>query len=239
MSSASRASRSPATRRSASASRSPSSARPSRRSRSARRSRRARSSRGRASTASTRATRSGATTPGSTTSCSSRSTGRSATALADVDRPRRRCCAEVSPTLGAGADLREVEAGSARGPRPDARPAGARASRRASARAAAAAPRGARERDRAPLHRARRPQLRHRHGLLPARQLHDEAQPARQRAGRLAARLPRPPSAAGGRGRAGRARADVGAAADPRRGRRPARGHAAARGRARRASSPA
>ena len=41
---------------------------------------------------------------------------------------------------------------------------------------------GAGERDRASFHRARRPQLRHRHRLLPARQLHDEAQPACQRA---------------------------------------------------------
>ena len=34
----------------------------------------------------------------------------------------------------------------------------------------------------APLHRAVDPELRHRHGLLPARLLHDEVQPARQRA---------------------------------------------------------
>ena len=95
-------------------------------------------------------------------------------------------------------------------------------------RRAAAAPGGARERDRAALHRARRPKLRDRHGLLPARQLHDEAQPARQRARRGAPRLPRPPPAAGGRRGAGRAPADVGAAGDPRRGGRPACRHAPA-----------
>ena len=89
-------------------------------------------------------------------------------------------------------------------------------------------PGGVRARARAPLHRPRRPQLRHRHRLLPARLLHDEAQPARQRARRRAARLPRPAPAPGGRGRAGRARADVAAAGDPRRGGRPARGDAAA-----------
>ena len=96
----------------------------------------------------------------------------------------------------------------------------------------AAAPAGARrERDRAPLHEPRRPELRHRHGLLPARLVHDEVQPARQRARRGAARVREPPSPPGGRGRAGRARADVGAPADPRRGRRPSRRHAAAGGR--------
>ena len=89
-------------------------------------------------------------------------------------------------------------------------------------------PEGAGERGRPPLHGARRPQLRDRHGLLPARQLHDEAQPARERARGRAPGVPRPPSAAGGRGRAGRARADVGAPADPRRDRRTAGGDAAA-----------
>ena len=48
-----------------------------------------------------------------------------------------------------------------------------------------AAPAGARRaRGDAPLHRALDAQLRHRHGLLSARLLHDEIQPARQRAAR-------------------------------------------------------
>ena len=130
-----------------------------------------------------------------------------------------------------GADLREVEAGAARGPRALVRPAGARDPAGAPAGAAAEAAGGPGERARAALHRARRPELRHRHGLLSARLLHDEAQPARERAGRRAAGLPRPPPAPGGRGRPGRAGADVGAAADPRRGRGAPRGDAPAGGR--------
>ncbi len=100
--------------------------------------------------------------------------------------------------------------------------------RRAQAPQAAGA---GRERDRAPLHESRRPQLRDRHGLLPARLLHDEAQPPGERASRGAAGIREPASAPGGRGRAGGARADVGAAADPRRGGGAAGGDAAAGGR--------
>ena len=81
--------------------------------------------------------------------------------------------------------------------------------RRASPRASAAAAGGRGARDRPAHHGARRPHVRHRHGLLSARQLHDEAQPARQRARRAAARIPRPAPAPGGRRRAGRARAHV------------------------------
>ena len=84
------------------------------------------------------------------------------------------------------------------------------------------------ERDRSSLHEPRRPQLRRRHGLLPARLLHDEVQPTRQRARRRVAGLREPASPPGGRRRAGCARADVGAAGDPRRGGRAAGGDAAA-----------
>ena len=76
------------------------------------------------------------------------------------------------------------------------------------ARAAAAA-RGRRARDRPPLHAALAAQLRPRHGLLPARLVHDEAQPEAARARRRAARLRPPAPAAGPEPRAGRARADV------------------------------
>ena len=197
----------------------------SRRSRSGRRSPRARSSRAHASTACIPGYPLGRDYPGLDdvllVALTEKRTPADVDRLADV-------LAEV--TRLSGAHLREVEAGPPRGPRPVARPAGSGASGRAPARAPAAAARGAGERDRPALHGARRPELRDRHGLLPARQLHDEAQPARQRARRRAARVPRPPSAAGGRRRPGRARAHVGARADPRRGRRAAGGHAPARG---------
>ena len=104
-------------------------------------------------------------------------------------------------------------------------------SRTTFAGARAATSRGGRARDRSPRHGARRSHLRHGHGLLPARQLHDEAQPARQRARRAAAGIPRSAPAPGGRRSAGRARAHVAPPGDPRRGRGPARGHAAAGGR--------
>ena len=111
-----------------------------------------------------------------------------------------------------------------------------RGSRRAAPHRAAASSRGDRARARASLHRARRPELRHRHGLLSARLLHDEAQPAGERACRRPAGIPRPPPAAGGRGGPGGARPDVAPAAPPGRDHGPARRLAAARGRARRAS---
>ena len=115
-----------------------------------------------------------------------------------------------------------------RPPRPDL--PGPGASRLAAPCDAAASSRAGGARDRAALHGARRPHLRRRHRLLPARLLHDEAQPARARAARRAPRLPRPPPARRGRGRPGRARAHVAPAGDPRRGRRPPGGHAAAGG---------
>ena len=146
---------------------------------------------------------------------------------ADIDR-----LAEVLAEVARDeADLRAVAGrAAARRALPALRPAGARGARPSSRRAAAAAPaRGRRARARPPLHRALDAQLRHRHRLLPARLLHDEVQPARQRARRR--RCP------GFRdlhplqeedGRAGRARADVAAPGDPRRGRRPRRGLAPA-----------
>ena len=72
-------------------------------------------------------------------------------------------------------------------------------------RAAAAAAGGLRARDRAPLQPPVEAQLRPRHGLLPARLVHDEAQPEAPRAGRGAARArqaapaPATPSAPRGR----------------------------------------
>ena len=66
-----------------------------------------------------------------------------------------------------------------------------------------------RARDRAPLRRPVAAQLRSRLRLLPARLVHDEAQPAPARARRGAARARAPAPAAGPRARAGRARADV------------------------------
>src|SRR6185312_11824516 len=83
------------------------------------------------------------------------------------------------------------------------------------ARRAAEPPRDRRAGDRPPLQPPQPPQLRPRLGLLPARLLHDEAQPAAERAGRGAAR-PRPPApGAGPAPRPGRAGADVPAAGEP------------------------
>ena len=128
------------------------------------------------------------------------------------------------------ADLREV-AGRAGAPRalPRARPAGPGDPRGAPPRAAAAPARARRARARPPLHRALDAELRDRHRLLPARLVHDEAQPARQRA--ASSNLPgfrdlHP--LPGGGGRPGRARADVAAPGDPRRGGRAPRGLAPA-----------
>ena len=110
----------------------------------------------------------------------------------------------------------------------------------AAARRAAAPARGRRAGDRPPLQPALAPQLRPRHRLLPARLLHDEAQPAAQRAGRGAAR-PRPPApGAGPEARPGGAGADVAAAGVAGGDLRPAARQPAALGRlARRARRPA
>ena len=134
----------------------------------------------RARTASTPATRSAATTRGWTTRCSSRS-----------PRSARRPTSTASPRCSARVKLiyEKSQAGpprAARSPRHDLPRAGG--PRRAPPRRAAAPARARRARARPPLHRALDAQLRDRHRLLPARLLHDEAQPARQRAGRRAAR---------------------------------------------------
>ena len=67
------------------------------------------------------------------------------------------------------------------------------------------------------------PQLRPRHRAVPAGLVHDEAQPAPERAGRGAARLRPGPSRPGPQARPGRARADVAPRALARRDHRPAR----------------
>ena len=110
----------------------------------------------------------------------------------------------------------------------------------AAALRAAAPARGRRAGDRPPLQPPLAPQLRPRHRLLPARLLHDEAQPAAQRAGRGAAR-PRPPAPRPGpAARPGRAGADVAAAGVPGGDLRPAARQPAALGRLpRRARRPA
>ncbi len=94
-----------------------------------------------------------------------------------------------------------------------------------------APPGDSRDRARPSLHGAVDPQLRDRHRLLPARLLHDEVQPARQRAGRRTARVPRPPSAPGRGRRAGSARAHARPPGDPRGGHRARRRFAPAGGR--------
>ena len=104
---------------------------------------------------------------------------------------------------------------------------------------AAEAAGGRRAGDRPPLQPALQAQLRPRHGLLPARLVHDEAQPEAARARRGAAGQRPAAPAAGPRARPGRAGADVRAAGRAGRGRRPAARLAAAVAPARTASSPA
>ena len=107
-------------------------------------------------------------------------------------------------------------------------PIAGRAARAATRRAAAPAGAG-RAGDRPPLHGAVDAQLRNRHRLLPARLVHDEAQPARQRAARRCLPGFRDLHPLPGRGgAAGRARAYVEAAGDPGRDLRAARVLAAA-----------
>ena len=147
----------------------------------ARRTARARGDRAtRASAASTRATRSAATTRAWTTCCSSPSP-RSARP-ADIDRLAR--------GARGGARLMKLiyeksQAGPARRRRCRSYDLPAAEVPEELRRARAAAPARARRAGaRPPLHGALDAQLRHRHRLLPARLLHDEAQPARQRARR-------------------------------------------------------
>ena len=86
------------------------------------------------------------------------------------------------------ADLREVAGGPSRPRHSEAGPARAGGAGGARAQAAAAAAGARRAGGAAPLHRALDAQLRDRHRLLSARRLHDEIQPARQRAARRPAR---------------------------------------------------
>ena len=136
--------------------------------------------------ASTPAIRSAATTRGSTTRCSSPSprSGRSTRSRSSWRRSREADLREV-----AGGPPRHRRAAAARGPR-RARGAGG-----AAAQGAAAPARARRAGGAAPLHAALDAQLRDRHGLLSARQLHDEVQPADQRAARRAAGVRAAPSA--------------------------------------------
>src|SRR5919201_878111 len=82
------------------------------------------------------------------------------------------------------ADLREIRPGAYGLLVATARVAARRRPRRAASRRAAAAAGARRAGGAPPLHRALDPQLRDRHGLLPARVVHDEVQPADQRAAR-------------------------------------------------------
>ena len=150
-----------------------------------------------ASTACTPATCSAATTRGWTTSSSSRSP-RSA-----LRRRRRSACRRLSRCA-------DDRAGSAWPDTPlifERSRAGRRAGRpprpdlpvpelpTVAPRARAAPARARRARARSPFHGARRPHVRRRHRLLPARLLHDEAQPAGATSAWPASRLPRPPPA--------------------------------------------
>ena len=145
-------------------------------------------------------------------------------------RPPRRGAARRWPRSGARSTSCRSPAGAPRRCPATTCPA-AEVPRGAAPRRAAAPARARRAGARPPLHEALDAQLRHRHGLLPARQLHDEAQPARERAARDAARLQGSPPAPGGGRRPGRARADVAAAGDPAGGGGPRRLLAAAGGR--------
>ena len=152
---------------------------------------------------------------GWTTCCSSRSprSGRRG------HRPsRRRARGGMSVTVEAGrawprraAPLRALASGTPRGPAACPRSPSPRRAGIASPCASSTASRSLGARARPPLHEPRRSDLRRRHGLLSARLLHDEAQPARARAPRRAPGVPRSPPVPGRRGSAGRARAHVAA----------------------------
>src|SRR2546421_10084630 len=88
------------------------------------------------------------------------------------------------------ADLREVTGREASRRAPALRTALRRGPGRAATTRGAPLARDCRAGDRSPFHRALEPELRHRHGFLSAGLLHDEVQPARQRAPCDAAGLP-------------------------------------------------
>ena len=100
---------------------------------------------------------------------------------------------------GPARPLRRRPAGAAEGEGSPERPAPQRRDRPAGAQRAAGG---------AALHAAQPEELRHRHGRLSAGLVHHEAQSPHQREGGAPARHRRPPSAAAGLHRAGRARAD-------------------------------
>ena len=128
---------------------------------------------------STRATRSGATTRASTTALLVAVTEKRTAAEIDRLAEIARAMKLIYETLAAGPARARV---------PGPRPARAGAAARARARAPPRLPELSEPEVAPPLHRALDPQLRRRYRLLPARLLHDEVQPARQRAARRAAR---------------------------------------------------
>ena len=206
----------------------------SRRSRSGLRSRRARSSGARASAVCIPATSSAATTRAWTTSCSSRSprSGRPRTSIASrTSSPRSADERGGSGLARRAAHLRALAAGTPC--RTGSRATACRVPSfptSSAARRAATAPRARRARARAPLH-ARSPTARSAStpaSTRSARCTMKHNPRVNERVG-AAARVPRSPPAPGGRRRAGRARAHVAAAGDPRRGRRASGRDAAAR----------
>src|SRR5450830_1851996 len=128
-------------------------------------------------------------------------------------------------------DLRAVEARPLRLLAAALRAAEVRAARRSGALQAAAPARAGRARSRPSLLRASRPPLRRRLRLLSARLLHDEVQPAPERAPGCPARLRRPAPASASRGLPGRARALLPSAGSPGGDLRSRRRHASTGGR--------
>ena len=144
----------------------------------------------------------------------SRPSGRLGRGGAGMSASISRADADPAAARARDDDLREGRAGAARVPGAGARRAVGRGPhpRRAAARAAAAAAGVQRARDRAPLREPVEAQLRSGLGLLSARLVHDEAQPAPARARRGAARPLAAAPAAGPAPRAGCAGAHVRAA---------------------------
>ena len=155
----------------------------------------------------------------------------------------RRAVRDADAARPRGDDLREVQGRPARVRRARARRP--RAPRRAAARRSSAAP-SRRSCPRSPSRRScatttgsRKRNFDLDTGLLPARLVHDEAQPEAARARRGAARQRAPAPGAGPRARPGRAAADVRAPAGAGRDRGPAARRRCSRAPARTASSPA